>query len=342
VVALSILVAACSAGATGSATTTATILATSAPTPVACDAPTPLFPVAAVRDGPAGSCQEWIERSQGRTVNATTGSATIWSRRSEYGTALVVGAVHTLGLGWFGEADSPVTESMVNPGDLVGVARLFLIRPDGSGPDDLASPWFGLYNPAIGAERNNNLLQDVLPREDFYVAVMDSQKLDVSGLPPTVEPIIRAEVPLYDPAGVTTTAPTWADAVAGELVLLLGYPNATGELTASVGRVLSDDEAGQTVARLADLGDVEGSIACDAEVELIIQGESVVGMSGGAVIDQDGRLIGILVRATDVYEGVQYVRAVRMRWVTSRLAAVLDDLSPADQRAIRGYLEPTN
>ena len=129
---LSILVAACSAGATGSTTTTVTTPATSPSTAVVCDAPTPLFPVAAVRDGPAGSCREWIDKSHGRAVNATTGSATIWSRRTEYGTALVVGAVHTLGLGWFGEADSPVTESMVNPGDLVGVARLFLIRPAGN------------------------------------------------------------------------------------------------------------------------------------------------------------------------------------------------------------------
>jgi hypothetical protein len=132
-----------------------------------------------------------LDKSYGRVVRGSTGSATIWSRRTGYGTALVVGAVHTLGLGWFGAADAAVTESLVDPGDLVGVPRLFLIRSDGSGPDDFASPWFGLYNPAIAAGRNNNLLQDVLPHEDFYVAVVDSQKLDVSGLPPIVEPIIK-------------------------------------------------------------------------------------------------------------------------------------------------------
>ena len=210
------LFAACSADATGTTTTTVATPATSAPPPVACDRPTSLFLVEAVLDGPAGSCLEWVDRSYGRAVQGSTGSATVWSRRSEYGTALVVGAVHSLGLGWFGAAGTAVTESMVNPGDLTGVPRLFLIRPDGSGRDDLASPWFGLYNPPIAAGRNNNFLQDVLPREDFYVAVTDSQRLDVSGLPPMVEPITKDEVPLYDPAGVTKTDPTWADAVAGE------------------------------------------------------------------------------------------------------------------------------
>ena len=34
--------------------------------------------------------------------------------------------------------------------------------------------------PFIGAERNNNLLHDLLPREDVWVAVMDSQPLAVA------------------------------------------------------------------------------------------------------------------------------------------------------------------
>jgi hypothetical protein len=336
------LIAACSADASSSTTTTVTIPATSGPAPVACDHPTPLFPVEAVLNGPDGPCLEWVDKSYGRVAQGSTGSATIWSRRSEYGNALVVGAVHTLGLGWLGAADTAVVEAMVNPGNLTGIPRLFLIRPDGSGRDDLASPWFGLYNPSIAAERNNNLLQDVLPREDFYVAVTDSQKLDVSGLPPMVQPITKNEVPLYDPAGVSTTDPTWADAVTGENVLLLGYPQSTGELTASIGRVLTDDEAEQALTRLAELNDPEGSIAYDAAVELFIEGESLAGMSGGAVMDRDGRLVGVLVRATDMHDGVQYVRAVRMSWIVLRLAAAFDDLNPTDQEAVRGYLEPKN
>ena len=310
------------------------------PTAVACDDVTALFAVEAVLDGSGGSCREWVDISLGRAVRGSTGSASIWSGRSEHGTALVVGAVHTLGQGWFGPADTTVVESIVNPENQTGVARLFLMRKDGSGPDALASPWFGLYNPTIAAERNNNFMQNLLPREDFYIAVTDSQKLDVSGLPLLVEPIIREEVPLYAPAATTTTVPTWADAAGSDLLLLLGYPNETGVLTASVGRVLSHDEATQAVATLADLGDEEGNIPYDAEVEMIIQGSSMVGMSGGPAVDEDGRLVGILVRATDVHDGVQYVRVVRMSYIVSRLAAVLEGIDSQTRQAIQRYLEP--
>ena len=63
-------------------------------------------------------------------------------------------------------------------------------------------------------------------------------------------------------------------------------------------------------------------------------------MSGGAAVDRSGRLVGILVRATDVHNGVQYVRAVRMSYVVFRLAVAFDELGLTEQRAIRGYLEP--
>ena len=62
-----------------------------------------------------------------------------------------------------------------------GVWRLFLPDPASGIPDTSATPLFDLYNPAIAAERNGNRMQDVLPLEDFYVAVADSQKLDMSG-----------------------------------------------------------------------------------------------------------------------------------------------------------------
>ena len=343
-VVLALVLAACGAGEAGdrdvpvtSITTTTTSIAR---LPQGCDDITGLFAVSAVLDAPESPCGQWVGRSYGRAVRGATGSASVWSRRPAHGTALIVGAVHTLGQGWFGPADTAVVEAISDPGDQTGVLRLFLALPNGSGPDVLASPWFGLYNPSISAERNSNLMQDVLPREDFYVAVTDSQKLDVSGLPPTPERIVHEMVPLYDPSGDTTTNPTWAEARIGDLVLLLGYPNDTGELTASVGRVLSDDEASRTVAALADLGDSEGSIPYEAEVEIIIQGTAVPGMSGGPVIDGQGRLAGIIVRATDEHDGVQYVRAVRMSYVVSRLTAVFDALTAGDQEAVLGYLEP--
>lgn len=63
-------------------------------------------------------------------------------------------------------------------------------------------------------------------------------------------------------------------------------------------------------------------------------------MSGGPVVDRDGRLLGVLVRASDGLGVTQYVRAVRMSWVAHRLAIAFDSLSPTEQEAIGRYLEP--
>jgi hypothetical protein len=335
-------IAACSSGdADAPPTTTNTIAATTttALLPDGCDDVTGLFPVSAVLDLSDGWCREWVDQSVGRAVLGSTGSVSVWSRRTEHGTAVIVGAVHTLGQGWFGPADAAVVEAIVDPASQMGVPRLFLLLPDGSGPDSLASPWFGLYNPSIAAERNSNLMQDVLPREDFYVAATDRQKLDVSGLPPVPEPIVHGRVPLYDPLNTTAISPTFAETQPGVLVLVLGYPNETAVLTAGVGRVLSDDDASRAVDELAALGDPEGSIPYDSEAEMIIEGAAAAGMSGGPVVDEQGRLVGVLVRATSEHQGLQYVRAVRMSYVADRVAAAFDALPLDTQRAIAGYLE---
>ncbi len=275
----------------GSTTTVAT--APPATVPTECDQVTGLFPAEPVLEAGSSPCATWIDTAAGRTVKGSTGSASVWTRRTGHGTALVVGAVHTLGQGWFGPEGTAIEEKIVDPADQVGVPRLFLWREDGSGLDSLASPWFGLYNPAVAAERNGNLMRDVWPQEDFYVAVTDSQKLDVGGPSPMPNPIILELVPLYDPAGATIESPTFTEAEAGSLVLLLGYPDETGRLAAGVGRVLSDGEAVAAVAALADAGDPEGSIPYDAEVEVIIEGPATAGMSGGPVISRAGRLVGV-------------------------------------------------
>jgi hypothetical protein len=333
-----IAIASCSSGEGGDGTssTGSTTASTTAAAPVSCDRVTQLF---AVADTPAGSCATWIDLAVGRAVNGSTGSATVWTRRTNHGTALIVGAVHTLGQGWFGTEGTAIEEAVIDPGAQTGIPRLFLWLPNGSGPDSLASPWFGLYNPAIAAERNGNLMRDVLPREDVYVAVADSQKLDVSGLAMTPDAIVQELVPLYDPTGITLETPTFAAAEAGQLVLLLGYPNETGQATAAVGRVLTDDEATAAVTTLAELGDPEGTVAYEADVEMILEGSASAGMSGGPVVDNTGRLVGVLVRASDPHDGVQYVRAVRMTYVASRLAATLASLPTETQAAIRPYLE---
>ncbi|MDJ0663035.1 MAG: trypsin-like peptidase domain-containing protein [Acidimicrobiia bacterium] len=334
--AVSAMVVALLAGCSGE---TAADTTTTAPVPDSCDTVTGLVSVRTLQSIPNHDCSDWIDLSIGRAVQASTGSASVWSRRTEAGSALIVGAIHTLGQGWYGPADTSVAEMLQDPSSYTGIPRLFLQHPDGSGPDPMASPWFALYNPAIAGERNNNLMTDVLPREDFYVAVADSQKLDVSGLAQVPDPLTPGQVPLFDPDGVTLADETAGEANDGALVMLLGYPNETGELTASVGRVLGDEAARGAIESLAAAGDSEGTIAYEPEVEMILEGVAVAGMSGGPVVDRDGRLIGILVRATSTPDGVHYARAVRMTWITAELADAFESLSADMQMPIARYLE---
>ena len=110
-------------------------------------------------------------------------------------------------------------------------------------------------------------------------------------------------------------------------------------MTPSTSRSTAHDEASRAVAALADLGDPEGSIAYDAEAEMIFEGAAAAGMSGGPVVDEQGRLVGVLVRASDDHDGVQYVRAVRMSYVASRVAAAFEALPIDAQLLVRVYLE---
>ena len=83
----------------------------------------------------------------------------------------------------------------------------------------------------------------------------------------------------------------------------------------------------------------EGAIAYDAEVEVIIEGAAAAGMSGGPVVDADGRLVGVLVRASGELDGFQYVRAVRMTHIASELTAAFGSLPVAARERIGGFLE---
>ena len=79
--------------------------------------------------------------------------------------------------------------------------------------------------------------------------------------------------------------------------------------------------------------------AYDPEVEMIIEGCAVVGMSGGGVYNREGQQVGILVRASNELDGKQYVRAVRMTFVVDSLMSAYEELSDSKKAVISSYLE---
>jgi hypothetical protein len=237
-----------------------------------------------------------------------------------------------------------IDERLRNPAEELGATRIFLVKDEDGSVDSLASVLFILYNPEVPPEQSGNYLRDILPRHDFFVGVIDSQKVVMEPLPGGPAPLRHEPPVIFDPSDLTTVAPTYADVNPGDAVVLMGYPQGddlAGMLAASIGRVLSDSEAESAIMELAALGDEEGGIAYDPEAEMIIEGHSVVGMSGGGVYDREGRQVGILVRASYEYDGKQYVRVVRMTFVLARLMSAYEALSDTERTAVSPYLEST-
>jgi hypothetical protein len=322
-----------------------------------CDEALGLFSVQAVLENPEHDCNAWIGPQYGRVAKDSIGTAAIWSRSNDFGLGLLLGASHTLGEGWFGDGD--ISAEIVDPSEQGGVARLQLTPIDGSMPVSDLSPLFDFFHPEIPSSESGGGLLDIRPRHDFYLAVVDSQifesgpmapvvdPLTFEPLPlpisPVVDPLTFEPLPLFDPTGVTETDPIIAVPAAGDQLMIMGYPRDgeyADEMAGSVARVLSDGEALAAIDELASAGDEEGGIAYDAEAEMILRGEAVVGMSGSSAFDRNGNIVGVVVRASDPtnLDGVQYIRAVRAAFVASALAETFAALPPEDREITEAYL----
>jgi hypothetical protein len=316
------------------------------PSPSACDLDRGLMPVDEVLDDAEDDCREWVEMLHGRAVRVDRGggSGSIWSRRTEHGTALMTTAAHVLSPCWAAPG-SECLETFHDPKLVTPEAGIRLASIGGGTPMSFWSAHFALYNPSTPAGELQ--AAEGRPRYDMAVYAVDSQVFEAwgTGLGIEPEPIIDALLPLHDPEQLTLATPTWASANPGAAVLLLGYPALEDydprarQLHASVGRVLGDDEAEQAIEALRMAGDEEGNIPYDREAEFLFEGHALPGMSGGGVFDEDGLQIGIAVRASFAEIGVQYVRAVRMSYLVELMDAGFSSLTAEDQAAVGPYLE---
>ena len=309
--------------------------------PAVCQPVTPLFSVAEAISDQDHPCREWLSMLQGRVAANSSQSASIWTLHTETGTGLVISALHTLGEGYLGPGGSLIEKKFRDPTEQPGATRIFLVEDNRASVSGLATVLFILFNPEVPPEESGNHLRDIIPRHDFFVGVIDSQKIVMDPFPGAPAPIKHEPPVVIDPAGLLTGEPTFATGSGGDTVVMIGFPQ-TGEfagvMAASIGSVLSDDEAEAVIDDLAELGDEEGEIAYESEVEMIIEGHAAVGMSGGGVYDRDGRQVGILVRASDEHGGRQYIRAVRMTYVVSVLQTAFESLTAAEKAVIGRYL----
>jgi hypothetical protein len=293
--------------------------------------------------GASDPCAAWVDRVRGRVARfGYFGSAVVWSRRTDDGYGLLASAHHVIGAGWFGLQEQALPMGFVAPLD-EGVVRVWLPPADGALELPDRAPFYDLFHLEIPAAVHVHPLADIPPRNDAFVALIDRSRI-VEESPKDPSPPRRTPglVPLHDPADLTRAAPFWADAVPGEAVLLAGYPHGEEHPLGAVAfaRALSDDEARAAIEALAAAGDGEGDIPYDPEAEWIFEGTAVAGMSGGGAFDAEGRVVGILVRASDPEGALRYVRAVRASFVASQMRRTFAALPAGERAEIAPFLDP--
>ena len=260
-----------------------------------------------------------LEKVRGSVGKRGPGSKTIWSRKNDYGLGIYVSANHVLGIeGWGNKTEEFVDLTTTNNG-------IFLTSklPPTTGSiefDDSLVADFPFYHSNISTSATNTTL---VPEEDFYVGVVDNQKIKES-LFSVYPEMVQTNTPLfmYDPYNRTKENKTWDEAVPDEYAILVGYPHdvenyPNGAVLYS--KILTDTEAEQAIIKLKDAGDAEGNISYKKDVEFFVHGKGISGMSGGGVFNSQGQCLGIMVRASNTNGAPEIIRVIRIAFIHNKL-----------------------
>lgn len=299
---------------------------------------TTLFKIETLLDSNDATLVNWLDRVRGSVGKRGPGSKTVWSRKNDFELGLYVSANHVMSLTTWESRE----EKFINIRDgQKGIFETSKLPPaDGSRllGDQLIAD-FPLYHPAIPEQATNTT---ILPADDFYLGILDNQRVTQQQFAQTPGPV-QTETPLdmYDPDGRTTADTTWAAAVPGENVMMIGYPQNVTDYpngAASLGKVLSDQEAATKINELRSAGDPEGDIPYQPNAELLVSGTALAGMSGGGVFNTSGQLVGIMVRASDKEGAPNIVRAVRISYVRKKLSDYFETLSDEQKDRVRPFI----
>ncbi len=327
------------------------------PPPGACSVVGEPAPVAEALSNDDDPCRGWVARVYGRVLRTFSeqggrGSSVLWSTDTDAGSGVLVTAAHVMTpcIPMLADADagSVCRAGAVDPGTAEADVAERLAEPGTGIPRSEWSPAFPMVFPELRPGEPWDA--PLPPARDFSVYAIDDQLLPAfSDQPrPQAEPLGSSPPPVDDPADLLSGPDGWAPAVPGGVVLLVGYPERTPSPLGSDGRrmeygvgiVSTDDEARAALADLAAAGDEEGAIPYDPEVEMLVRGTALPGMSGGGVFDERGALVGIMVRASTAPDVPRVVRAVRTTYVAERVAAIVGGLDPSLRDAVSRRLPP--
>lgn len=181
-----------------------------------------------------------------------------------------------------------------------------------------------IYRPERKYKNPTATFDDLLPESDFSL-IVDFKTSDEVRL---FNQIKKTDMS-FEPA-IDLCSPRKKDKV-----VLAGFASGAKDISIFKGIVLSDQEAeiviSHNVAQSKSIPDY------NPEVEFVIKGHGEKGMSGGAVFNSNGQLLGVIVRVGKLNENETYVRAVKIEYALKKLkqAQWAERVKPFANSAIR-------
>ncbi|MEJ7646072.1 MAG: hypothetical protein WKF87_15870 [Chryseolinea sp.] len=281
---------------------------------------------------------DWLNKVRGSVGKRGPGSKTIWSRKNDYGLGLYISANHVYNLNTWrakrAEYFDPASENL-------GIFESSQI-PGSSGDTALGNVLvadFPLIHFDISSEATNTTLR---MNEDFYLGIIDNQRVQ-QPIFPQYPNLVQTNTPLemYDPFNRSKADQTWNDPVGGESSILVGYPQDIVDYpngAVAFGIILSDEEAEKILIELQHAGDAEGDMPYQSNVEFFIAAQGIAGMSGGGVFNDDGQLLGIMLRASDAENAPKIIRAVKISYIKLKLFEFYKDLPQTDKNKLQPFI----
>nr|WP_068888712.1 serine protease [Pedobacter panaciterrae] len=279
-----------------------------------------------------------LNKVRGSVGKRGPASKTVWSRKNEYGLGLYISANHVYSLsGWTSRSAQFFDLSSENPG-IFETSQIPPINGNIALGNTLIAD-FPLMHFDISTNATNTT---VLPAEDFYLGVVDNQRIE-QGSFPQYPGVVQTTTPLqmYDPNNRTKTNQTWNSPVVGEKAIAIGYPQDKANYSngaVAYGKILSDEEAIDTIQKLKTAGDTEADISYNPEVEFFVAAQAITGMSGGGVFNSDGQLLGIMVRSSNKEKAPKIIRVVKVSYIKSKMTGFYNSLSETSKQKIGPFI----
>ncbi|MDD5151098.1 MAG: trypsin-like peptidase domain-containing protein [Flavobacterium sp.] len=278
-----------------------------------------------------------INKIRGSVGTNGSGSKVIWSKKNDYKLGLFLSANHVYGINTWPSLNEEFIDITANNNGIFLGSKIPSANGNVSLSNELSAN-FGLYHPLIPSNATNTT---ILPKDDFYLGIIDNQRIIDNGFG-NYPNFVQTSIPLqmYDPNNRTRAAQTWSVVEANQIVIAIGYPQDKATYpngAVSAGKVYSDTEADNIIQSLKVKGDAEGDIPYNPEVEFLANTDAIAGMSGGGVFNENGQLLGVMVRATKL-NNEPVLRVVRITYIEQKMNTFYNTLSLSNKNKIRPFI----